>query len=210
MKITQKAIELVIRELIGEDALPLVEVLKNQSKISEFQISTKIKTPVDVIRNQLYRLYNHNLVTFIRKKDKKKGWYIYYWSLNTNRLKYLISNLKKKRVEKLHEHLSREEDDHFFACENSCIRVDFEQATNFEYRCPECGELLHQEDNSQNIEKIKKEIKKLEKEIDEEKEKLAKEEISREEEESKEKKEPKTKKTKTAKKTTKPKKKSKK
>jgi transcription initiation factor TFIIE subunit alpha len=165
MKLSPKAVESVIRELIGDDAIPLIEILKEQSKVSEFQISTKSKIAVDVIRNQLYRLYNHNLVTFIRKKDKKKGWYIYYWSLNSNRIKYLVTDLKRKKLTNLYERLSREEKTHFFSCKNSCIRVDFEQATNFEYRCPECGELLIQEDNVSKMEDIRKEIKELEKEV---------------------------------------------
>ena len=165
MNITQKSMESVMSELIGEDVFPLVNLLKTTKNISEFQISSKIKQPVDIIRNRLYRLYNHNLVTFIRKKDKKKGWYIYYWTLNLNQIKYLVTDLKKKRIVTLHERVSREEENHFFSCVNKCIRVDFEQATNFEYSCPECGELLHQEDNQKKVEEIKKEIKNLEKEL---------------------------------------------
>jgi transcription initiation factor TFIIE subunit alpha len=166
MKITQKAIEGVISELVGEEVLPLVELLKTNKNISEFQISTKIKIPVDVTRNQLYRLYNHNLVTFIRKKDKIKGWYIYYWTLNIERIKYLVGDLKRKRLVRLKDRLERENENHFFSCGNLCIRVDFEQATNMGYHCPECGELLHQEDNLKKIEELKKEIENLKKEID--------------------------------------------
>jgi len=185
MKITQKGIESVMGELIGEDVFPLLNLLKTTKNISEFQISSKIKQPVDLIRNQLYRLYNHNLVTFIRKKDKKKGWYIYYWTLNLNQIKYLVTDLKKKRIETLHERISREEGNHFFSCVNKCIRVDFEQATNFEYSCPECGELLHQEDNQKKIDEIKKEIKNLEKELLIESKKVEEAKIKAEEKESK-------------------------
>lgn len=168
MKITNDMIKEVVIELVGEDTMLLVDFLKNNKNVSEFQISTKIKIPVDTIRNQLYRLYNHNLVSFIRKKDKEKGWYIYYWTLNKDRIKYLITNIKVKKIEKLKERLEREENSHFFACTNKCIRIDFEQATNFEYHCPECGELLMQEDNSTQILKIHEEIKLLTSKIDSE------------------------------------------
>lgn len=166
MKVTDKVMESVINELVGEDALSLVNVLKGEKNLSEFKISAKIKIPVDTIRNQLYRLYNYNLVSFIRKKDKKKGWYIYYWTLNTSRIKYLVTDLKKRRLEKLNAMLKREQDSHFFSCKNNCIRVDFEQATNFEYKCPECGELLQQEDNVKNMEKIRNEISELKKDLE--------------------------------------------
>ncbi|MFT4303288.1 MAG: hypothetical protein ACMXYG_01875 [Candidatus Woesearchaeota archaeon] len=168
IKLTKKVIDSVISQAVGDDIIPLVNYLKTAKNSSEFQISTKIKIPVDVIRNQLYRLYNQNLVDFIRKKDKKKGWYIYYWTINLERIKYLHEDLKKKRLNVLKERLIREKDGQFFSCINSCLRIDFEQATNFEYRCPECGELLNQEDNSIKIKKIEDEIKLLKKEIKEE------------------------------------------
>lgn len=187
MKITNDIIEEVIVELIGEDALLLVDFLKDNRNVSEFQISSKSKIPVDKIRNQLYRLYNHNLVSFIRKKDKEKGWYIYYWTLNKDRIKYLTTDIKIKKVEKLKERLERENNSHFFACDGKCIRVDFEQATNFEYKCPECGELLMQEDNFQQISDIKKKIEVLEQQI--EKEKIEKEKALQETIEKTEKKE---------------------
>jgi len=199
MKISQKALDSVISELEGEEVIPLVNFLKTAKNVSEFQISTKIKLPVDIIRNQLYRLYNHNLVSFIRKKDKKKGWYIYYWTLNLKRIKFLVTDLKRKRIEVLKERTEREENTHFFTCSNQCIRVDFEQATNFEYSCPECGELLNQEDNQKMIENIKKEIVQLKKDVEKEDKAILAAET---EKASKKEEEPKPAKTKTTKKKT--------
>ena len=45
---------------------------------------------------------------------------------------------------------------------SSLIRKRFsEQATDFEFKCPECGELLQQDDNTKKIKELEKEIKKL-------------------------------------------------
>ena len=115
----------------------------------------------------LYRLYDSNLVSFTRKKDKKKGWYIYYWTFDTKRIKYLSRSLKKKRLASLKERLEREKQGQFYACENQCIRLDFDQAMNFEFKCPECGKLISEEDNEEMMAAIKKEIKELEKELKE-------------------------------------------
>jgi transcription initiation factor TFIIE subunit alpha len=155
----------VIKEVAGEDVLPLVRALKNKKNISEFKLADSIKKEINLTRNMLYRLYDQHLVTFIRKKDKKKGWYIYYWTFNPKRIKELVRNLKKTRVEKLRERLHREQSTNFFVCANKCMRLDFDQATEFEYKCPECGEMLHQEDNSKTIAELQKEIQKLEKEL---------------------------------------------
>jgi transcription initiation factor TFIIE subunit alpha len=165
MRISNNIIEYVVKELVGEDAIPLVNFLKNNKNISEFKIAEVIKKEVNSTRNMLYRLYENNLVSFIRKKDKKKGWYIYYWTFNQKRVKDLIVELKKKKFKKLKERITREEGGNFFGCKNKCIRLDFDQATDFTFKCPECGSVLDQEDNKKVIEDIHKEIKDLEKEM---------------------------------------------
>lgn len=50
-------------------------------------------------------------------------------------------------------------------CSNACTRLDFESATNFEFKCPECGSLLNQQENLKTIEYLKSQIKELEKEL---------------------------------------------
>jgi transcription initiation factor TFIIE subunit alpha len=155
----------VVSEVAGEDVIPLVKALKNKKNVSEFKLADSLKQEVNKTRNMLYRLYDSNLVSFVRKKDKKKGWYIYYWTFDLKRIKYLVFNLKKKRFDKLKERLEREKESQFYSCDSKCIRLDFDQAMNFEFKCPECGELIEQEDNSEEIKKIEKELKELEAEI---------------------------------------------
>ena len=165
MKLSDKLIEQVVSESVGEDAIKIVRTLKNKKNVSEFQIAENIKIEVNTIRNILYRLYHENLVTFIRKKDKIKGWYIYYWTFNPKRIKDLMHQLKKRKLEKLKERIVRERATDFYICKNNCIRLDFDQATEFEFKCPECSSLLHQEDNTKIIGEIEKQIKDLEKEV---------------------------------------------
>jgi transcription initiation factor TFIIE subunit alpha len=163
MKLSNKVVEEVISEVAGEDVLPLVRALKNKKNVSEFKLAEDIKQEINTTRNMLYRLYDANLVSFTRKKDKQKGWYIYYWTFNPKRIGDLLKSIKKRKLARLKEKLKREKAGQFFTCQNKCIRLDFEQATDFQYKCPECGSLLDQEDNSEKIREIEKEIKQLEK-----------------------------------------------
>ncbi|MBI4146459.1 hypothetical protein HY489_03930 [Candidatus Woesearchaeota archaeon] len=101
MKITSKTIDEVVSELTGQDVLQLVKHLRNKSNVSEFKLAGTMKKEINLVRNMLYRLYDHNLVSFIRKKDKKKGWYIYYWTFNQKRIKDLVKDIKKKKHERL-------------------------------------------------------------------------------------------------------------
>lgn len=155
----------VVREIAGPDVVPLVRELRNKKNVSEFKLSEALDEEINTVRNMLYRLYDANLVDFIRKKDKKKGWYIYYWTFNPKRVKELAKNIRVSKLEKLRERLEREKNTYFYTCPNKCIRLDFEQAVEFEFKCPECGELLNQEDNTQRIQELSKELVKLEKEI---------------------------------------------
>ena len=165
MRLTNKIVEDVVTEVAGEDVVPLINALKNKKNVSEFKLAETIKQEVNTTRNMLYRLYDNNLVSFVRKKDKKKGWYIYYWTFDAKKIKHLLSNLRKKRLSKLKDRLEREKANHFYTCKDKCIRLDFDQSMDFEFKCPECGELIEQEDNSEEIIKIETEIKELEAEL---------------------------------------------
>ena len=165
IKMTPKLVDEVVSEVAGPDVIPLVKALKNKKNVSEFQLADNIKKEINLTRNMLYRLHNANLVSFIRKKDKKKGWYIYYWTFNQPRIKDLFKEIKKRKLTFLKERLKREKNVHYFSCGESCVRLDFEQATDFEYKCPECGELLNQEDNKKIVIKIEKDVIALEKTV---------------------------------------------
>ncbi|MBT7903426.1 hypothetical protein HN587_06200 [Candidatus Woesearchaeota archaeon] len=169
MKLSNKLIEDVVTEVAGQDVLPLIKLIKNKKNVSEFKLAENLELEVNFVRNMLYRLYHANLVSFTRRKDKKKGWYIYYWTFRTKQIKHLAITLKKQKVDRLKDRLNREQDSHFFICKNSCMRLDFETSMNFGFKCPECGELMEQQDNVAKIKEIKDEVELLEKELEAEK-----------------------------------------
>ena len=161
MKLTNKKIQEIIIESVGEDALPITEYLKNKKNISEFIISEKTEIEIHNVRNILYRMHSMNLATYKRKKDSIKGYYISYWTFNQKRIKDVLKTIKKEKLELLRDRLKREEDNEgcFFLCTNACARLDFEQSTELEFKCPECGALLAQQDNTRTIEVLRERIK---------------------------------------------------
>ena len=164
-KLTPKITEETVSEVAGQDVLPLIKALRNKANVSEFKLADNIKKEINQTRNMLYRLYENNLVSFIRKKDKKKGWYIYYWTFNQKRIKDLANDLKKKKLEKFEERLTREKTTQFYICGNKCIRLDFEQSHDFNFKCPECGQLLELEDNTEKVRKLEQDIGNLKKDL---------------------------------------------
>jgi transcription initiation factor TFIIE subunit alpha len=164
MVLTNKKIYGLINEIAGERAVPIIEYLKNRKNVSEFIIADKVKLDMQTTRNILYTLNSHNVATYIRRKDRKKGWYISYWTFNRKRVKELTEKLRKEKIIKLTERLLKEESNkgNFFICTQACARLDFEQATEFEFKCPECGNLINQQDNTKTIDNIKERITELE------------------------------------------------
>ena len=164
MILTNKKLFEVVEEIVGEAGVDIVKYLKDRKNISEFIIAEKTKLDMQTTRHILYKLNDYNIASYIRKKDRKKGWYISYWTFNRKRVKDLVNKLKKERLEKLKEQLKREEENHgnFFICTKACARLDFDQATETQFKCPECGSLLNQQDNSKTIGNIKEKIKELE------------------------------------------------
>ena len=164
MKEKDQLLRKIVKELVSEEAIPIVEYLKGKTKISEFVISEELEMEIHKTRFFLYKLLDHNIVSFIRKKDKIKGWYICYWDLNEDVINHLDQKIKDDKLDKLLERLKREEDNQFYMCRNACARMDFDKAMEFTFKCPECGEIMHQQDNSKTIDFLKERIKELEEE----------------------------------------------
>ncbi|MFA5797586.1 MAG: hypothetical protein WC916_06165 [Candidatus Woesearchaeota archaeon] len=160
----RKLIEEVVKELVSEDALPIVYYLIGRTKVSEFVIAQDLDLEIHKARNLLYKLFEQNILSFIRKKDKIKGWYICYWDFNERSLLFLNEKINVARLSKLRERLEKESSSTFYMCKTACTRMDFERAMEFNFKCPECGELMDEQNNVRTIEFLQERIKELGKE----------------------------------------------
>jgi len=163
VKPSKKLTEEVVTEIVGEHALPIIDFLRGKTKISEFIIAEELDMEINETRNILYKLLEFNVVSFIRKKDRIKGWYICYWDLNEVMIPQIQAKLNAQKLEKMEERLTKEESHIFYMCNNACSRMDFDTAMEFQFKCPECGSLMHQQDNTRTIEFLKDRIKALKK-----------------------------------------------
>ena len=106
--LTNKKVYEIVEHVAGPDAVKIVKYLADRKNISEFVIAEKTKLDMQSTRNILYRLNNYNIGTYIRKKDRQKGWYISYWTFNRKRVKDIILKMQRDHLEKLHEQLRKE------------------------------------------------------------------------------------------------------
>lgn len=155
----------LIMQIAGEEAVKITDFLKDKTNTSEFIIAEKTKIEIHKTRTILYRLLENNLASFNRKKDKIKGWYICYWDLTPKNAGHTLLKLKKEKLDKLKDRLREEQENQYYMCKNACIRMNFEKSVDFEFKCPECGEIMNLLDNKRTIEFLENNIKNLEKEL---------------------------------------------
>lgn len=177
MRLTKKKIDEIMVRILGEEGLSLVNQLKDKENISEFDLAKKTKKDIKVVRKMLYILYNYNLVGFHRKKDKEKGWYIYFWKLLSENIKFEHQKWKKELLGRLQERLEAERKDLFFVCPSRCTRLNFDQAIELEFHCPECGLLLAQDENEARVQEMRRKIAEIEEEFRSEREERKKREV---------------------------------
>jgi len=161
----KNAIEDVVKELVNEEAIPIVLYLIGRTKVSEFVLAQDLNLEIHKARNLLYRLLEHNVLYFHRKKDKIKGWYICYWDFNEKIIPFQLEKIKSQKLVKLKERLEKESSSMFYMCKSACTRMDFEKSMEFNFKCPECGELMDEQNNSRTLEFLKERITELDKDL---------------------------------------------
>lgn len=168
MKLTNKVIADVVSELLGEDAVNVALFVKEKSKVSEFVVAKKMKQDIHHARALLYKLFEHNILVFERKKDRQKGWYITYWDFYPDNIIHIYKKVQAAKLEKLKDRLKKEETIGYYMCKTACTRLDFDKATEFNFKCPECGDIMNPMDNKRTIEFINEKIDDIKKVISQE------------------------------------------
>ena len=155
----------ITNELVGDIAVEVVEFLYNNPGASEFDISEETGFTVNQIRSVLYDLKGKNLIDYDRKKDKEKGWYLYYWRVLPQNFDLVYTNRKKEKIEQFKGRLKTEESTTFYLCPNFCKRLNFEESLTTNFTCPVCSALMNEENKERKIEMLKRNITQYENDL---------------------------------------------
>ena len=151
----KKFLEEVISIVVGKQAEGIVDLLDGKKHINEFLIAKKLDITINQTRNILYKISDHGLVTSIRKKDKKKGWYTYFWKIEILKcLEFLRENINKRRNQ-IKNQIKNRETKIFYVCERCNIEMNEETAMLNEFSCPECGDVFTTTDNEKLLKDMK-------------------------------------------------------
>jgi len=177
----KKFLKEIVVSIAGKSAEEIVDLLDGKKYVNEFVIAKKLNLTINQTRNILYKISDQGLVSFIRKKDKRKGWYTYFWKIEIMKsLEFLKASIFKKMEQVNHQIKSRETKE-FYICETCNIEYNEETALIHNFVCNECGNIVARKDNNQSIKEYNKELDKLKRELDlvEEEYKLEKEKVDK-------------------------------
>ncbi|MBI5681451.1 MAG: transcription factor E [Methanobacterium sp.] len=154
--------EPLVQELIqeitndNENSISIIKCLL-EGKITDEEISEEIELRLNIVRRILYKLYDAGLASYKRSKDPETQWYTYSWKFEEERVIETIASKYEKSSKEMEASLAYEEDNMFFTCINGC-RYNFEDASEYNFLCPECELKLEYHDNSSLITELKEKM----------------------------------------------------
>ncbi|MGC9516987.1 MAG: transcription factor E [Methanomicrobiales archaeon] len=151
----------LLNEIVQEEdegSISVIECLVN-GKVTDEEIAEETELRLNIVRRILYKLYDAGIASYKRSKDPETQWYTYSWKFEQDKIIDMINTKHEEVLKELRECLKYEENNIFFECKINGCRCSFEEASENNFLCPECGKELEYKDNSVFIDKLKEEIK---------------------------------------------------
>jgi len=149
----------------GEEYVRVARALLNNENATDEEIASATGLKINAVRKALYDLFGKSLISGIRVRDMKMGWFVYRWKAQRDQVDGFIENQKRKALERLKNRLEYEESHEFYHCGTpNCRKYIFEQAVEVFFKCQVCGKPLNLIDNSQLVQAFRWKIEQIEKE----------------------------------------------
>ncbi len=160
-------VQQVLLDILDEDinGFDVLAVLIELEEITDDEISRQLNLKLNTVRKLLYKLYDARLVDYDREKDEETNWYTYTWKPTLEKLPNIVKKKMEHILNDLKKQLVVEESNMFFYCPSCEFKYTFEEAMDYGFRCPQCGGVLKEYDNKNDVRMIKEQIKILEEEL---------------------------------------------
>lgn len=160
------ALEYILREISDEHGEQVARALADKGEATSEEIAREIDVKQKFVRRVLEDLYEKRAAKFRRTKDSETGWITFRWQLDPPQALERLRERKRSLLQEAREKLEHEREATFFACEDRCVRVEFDEAMGNAFRCPECGGELREIDNGDTVRALEEKIEKLERELE--------------------------------------------
>ncbi len=154
------AVQGYLKNLVGEDGLEMIERASIE-ELTDEKIAEETASNLNTVRRTLYILYENRLANYRRERDKDSGWLTYLWQVDLSDISRNMDEEAEKLIKRLETRLDFEAQNVCYTCENSCNRILFETASDYDFICPICQASLDFQDNSLLIEVLRGKLEEL-------------------------------------------------
>jgi len=147
----------ILNMSMSNDHVAIIESLSKPKHDED--IAEKLGMKATIVRTLLNDLHAKCLVEYDRTKNKKTGWYTYLWKKRGDKIDEYIDTYLHEKLDGLNSQLESERNETVFSC--SCGIAPLDRAMELNFMCPECNEQFNEFDNSKNINRITREIAKI-------------------------------------------------
>jgi len=162
----KKLLKDVVSLIVGKQAEEIADLLYSNKHKNEFLISKKLNITINQTRNLLYKIADRGLVSSVRKKDKRKGWYTYFWKIEVLKALEFLRGVLLSKIGQIQNQINSRESKQFYVCELCNVEFNEENALLYDFTCSECGNVFVLKDNVSLMRELKKNLNKLQKELD--------------------------------------------
>ena len=156
----------LLKKFAGKNNEAITPLLFEKKNVNEFKLATKLKLTINQVRNILYKMLEYNILSSTRKKDKKKGWYTYYWTLETDKALEALKKIKQQEIKVFEQLRNSRQIKKYYTCPSGCLELTTETAMLYNFSCPECGELLHPCEEEKRMKEVVSKIDSSKKELE--------------------------------------------
>lgn len=161
VSLTNRQVNKLLEEIVGHDGVLVLKACDLKKGITDEGIQKKTKLSLPKIRSQLNQLHYRGLIRYHREKNQDTNWYTYTWFTNKDKINEVISSEWGNYLEKLEKQMDYESNYIFYSCGNGCAKLPFELASEYDFKCPDCGTELTNVDNKVKVKELVKEIKEV-------------------------------------------------
>ncbi|MBZ2164597.1 transcription factor E [Methanobacterium spitsbergense] len=130
-----------------KNSITIIECLLN-GKTSDESIAEETEIKLNIVRKILNKLYDAGVASYKRSKDPETNFEIYNWKFDQKKVNDIISDKHEDLLKEIERSLKYEKDNMFFACKANGHRYIYENASEYNFICPKCGESLEYQDNT--------------------------------------------------------------
>ena len=134
-------------------SFPIIDCIMN-GKTNDLEIAEETDIKLNTVRKVLYKLYDAGIATYKKSNDPETNKFIYNWKFDKEKVSNIINEKFEKFSEEIDKSIEYEEGNMFFSCDTNGHRYKFDEATENNFTCPECGESLEYQDNSAIIDEL--------------------------------------------------------